>query len=100
MQRAGAKPAETYKTLLKEEQTLSNGTTVRDVEQIYNVRRESNRIDHGDTGNQIFADHIMHLRFLIAEGDNFVQSLIHESSKVPSVLLFTQDTMNLVRVLL
>ena len=98
MKSSGVKPTETYKILLKQEKDeIKEETDIRDLQQIYNVRKEVNRQDNGAGSTQNFADHIMHLSSLIAEGDNFIQSLIHESCKVPSVLLYTQDTLDLVK---
>ena len=91
----GIKASTAYKTLIGEGKDDSDD--IRDVRQLYNAKAKLSKAERGECGSNNFSDHVMQVASLVSEGDSFVQSLIHENSKVPSVLLYTKATMEVVR---
>ena len=69
----------------------------RHVRQVYNYRNHDRKKARDNMPNQNFADQVMQLTSLVTQGDSFVRSVTFESNKVPSVLLFTDKTMELLQ---
>ena len=68
----------------------------RDTKQVRNIKYASDKQDRGEKANQNFSDQIMHMTSLVSQGDDFIRSIIHESGKVPSILLYTSKQIDMI----
>ena len=69
----------------------------RDTKQARRVKYMTDRKGRSDAAVQNFADQIQYLASLASGGDNFVQTVIHENGKVPSIILYTQMTIEILQ---
>ena len=56
-----------------------------------------NRSEAGELGSKTFADQVIQLISSVSEGEEFIQSVILDSGKPPSIVLYTSTMMDLVR---
>ena len=64
----------------------------RDLRQVVNRQYNIETKDRGDQPNNNFADQEMQLTSLVSQGNSFVRSEIFQSKKVPTVLLYTDNS--------
>ena len=69
----------------------------RDTKQIRNMKYRQTKKDRGDAATDNFADQIMYVTSLLPQGDSFVQSVVFDSNKVPTILLYTEMQVELLR---
>ena len=69
----------------------------RNIAQVYRKKQLMNRSEAGELGSKIFADQVIQLISSVSEGDEFIQSVILDSGKPPSIVLYTNTMMDLVR---
>ena len=69
----------------------------RDVKQLRNIKYRMEKESRGDAANQNFADQVLQITSMVSANDNFVRCVVHDSNKVPSILLYTDKTMDIAR---
>ena len=90
------KPKNLYEAMLhKSTQDFPCG--VRDVKQVQNLKYRIEKEERDDAANSNFADQVNHIISLISNGDNFIHSMIHQSGKVPSIILQTSQSIAMVK---
>ena len=83
-------PQITYRKLTKEEYAVG----ARNIAQVYRKKQLMNRREAGELGSKTF---VIQLISSVSEGDEFIQSVILDSGKPLSIVLYTNTMMDLVR---
>jgi hypothetical protein len=86
------KPGQIYGDMVKSDDILAAPRDTRQIKnKLYNERRKE-KMKNGVTYSNNFADHVLEATTMVQSND-FVQALLHEKTKTPSIILYNAQMM-------